>query len=83
MLFMPIFPDPKPPLERTGAGDSYASTFTSALALGKDLNEALRWAMVNPTSVVQHIGAQEGLLDRAELEEWLSRAPENFHTSKI
>ena len=32
---MPIYPDPIPPYERTGAGDSFASAFISALALGK------------------------------------------------
>ncbi len=81
--FMPIYPDPKEPLERTGAGDSYASTFTSAIILEKSIEEALRWAMVNPTSVVQHIGAQEGLLSKEELEKWLSKAPLNFLAKKI
>ncbi len=28
--FMPPYPDPKPPYERTGAGDAFASTFTAA-----------------------------------------------------
>src|SRR3989344_7938940 len=29
------YPDPKPPFERTGAGDAFASTTVAALALGK------------------------------------------------
>lgn len=76
--FMPIYPDPKPPVERTGAGDSFASTFTSALALGKTIEEALTWAPINSMNVVQHVGAQEGLLSQEELEEWLAKAPADY-----
>ena len=78
MLFMRPYPDPKPPLERTGAGDAFSSTFTVALALGKSVREALMWAPVNPMSVVQQIGARAGLLTRPELEEFLKNAPEDY-----
>mgnify|MGYP001568840216 FL=1 len=77
-LFMREYPDPKPPLERTGAGDAFASTFTSALALGMSVRDAMRWAPVNPMSVVQQIGAQAGLLTRKQLEEFLKNAPEDY-----
>ncbi len=77
--FMPIYPDPKPPLERTGAGDSYASTFVTAIALGKTIEEATQWAMVNSMSVVQYVGAQEGLLDQKSIKKWLAKAPSDFH----
>ena len=83
MWHMPMYPDPAPPVDRTGAGDSFASTVTAALALGKDLPEALSWGPVNSMSVVQHIGAQEGLLSREELERLLSGAPDNFRPSRI
>lgn len=76
--FMPPYPDPKPPLERTGAGDSFASTFVSALALGKSIPEALAWGPINSMSVVQHVGAQEGLLTREKLEEYLKNAPADY-----
>lgn len=78
MLFMPPYPDPKPPLERTGAGDAFSSTFTIALALGKSVREALMWAPINPMSVVQQIGARAGLLTRPQLEEFLKNAPANY-----
>ncbi len=81
--FMPIYPDPQPPLERTGAGDSFASTFTSMLALGKTVEAALTFAPINSMNVVQHIGAQEGLLSHAELEAWLTKAPTNYKPEKI
>jgi len=69
--FSPMYPDPKPPVDRTGAGDSFSSTFSVALALGKTIPEALSWAGVNSMSVVQYIGAQKGLLTREKLEEYL------------
>lgn len=81
--FHPIYPDPKPPVERTGAGDSFSSTFTAALALGKSIPEALSWGPVNSMNVVQHIGAQEGLLTRGELEYYLKKAPENYKANQI
>jgi ribokinase len=83
MLFMRIYPDPAPPLERTGAGDAFSSTFTIALALGKSVREALMWAPVNPMSVVQKIGAQAGLLTRKELEEYLAKAPADYEPKTI
>lgn len=80
---MPIFPDPKPPVSRTGAGDAFASTFTSAVILGKSVKEALRWAPVNSAYVVQEVGAQKGLLTRTELEAYLVSAPQNYKPEKI
>ena len=67
----------------TGAGDSFASTFTSALALGKSIPEALMWGPVNSMSVVQYIGAQEGLLSRSQLEKFLREAPDNYKPRQI
>lgn len=81
--FMPPYPDPKPPYERTGAGDAFASTFTVALALGKPISEALMWGPINSMSVVQNIGAQKGLLSREKLEEFLKNAPEGYSAKEI
>lgn len=82
-LFMPTYPDPKPPYDRTGAGDSFASTFTAAIALGKSVREALAWGPINSMSVVQYIGAQRGLLSREDLEKYLAEAPENYKVQVI
>lgn len=79
----PMYPDPKPPVDRTGAGDSFSSTFTSALALEKTIPEALSWGPINSMSVVQHIGAQKGLLTREKLEKLLEEAPEDYKPEKI
>ena len=83
MWKMPIYPDIKPPYERTGAGDSFSSTFTVALALGKSVSEALRWAPINSMSVVQEVGAQAGLLSRRKLEGFLKKAPKNYEPRVI
>lgn len=72
------YPDPKPPLDRTGAGDSFASTFVVALAYGLSIKDALRWAPVNSMSVVQYVGAREGLLTRPQLEKYLAEAPKDY-----
>src|SRR3989338_571162 len=75
---MPIYPDPKPPYERTGAGDAFSSTVVAALALEKNLSEALSWGPINSMSVVQEVGAQKGLLSREKLEEYLKNAPADY-----
>lgn len=83
MFTVPMYPDLKPPFERTGAGDAFSSTVTAALALGKPLEEALLWGPVNSMSVVQEIGAQKGLLNREALEAFLKGAPPGYKVSLI
>lgn len=80
---MPMYPDPAPPVDRTGAGDGFSSTFTAALALGHDIPTALSWGPVNSMNVVQYIGAQEGLLKLEKLEELLKKAPDDYTSKKI
>lgn len=77
-LKMPLYPDPAPPYDRTGAGDAFASTFVAALAKGMSLADALRWAPINSMSVVQKVGAQEGLVSEQKLQDYLHHAPENY-----
>lgn len=81
--YIPMYPDPKPPVERTGAGDSFASAFTTALALGKDIPTALSWGPINSMSVVQYVGAQEGLLTKSDIENFLKKAPGDYKPQKI
>lgn len=77
-LFMPIYPDPKAPYDRTGAGDAFASTLTAALASGESLETALTWAPINSMNVSQYLGAQEGLLTKEKLQEFLQTAPADY-----
>jgi sugar/nucleoside kinase (ribokinase family) len=80
---MPLYPDPAPPVERTGAGDAFASTLVAALVKGLSLEEALQWAPINSMSVVQHVGAQAGLLKEKQLLEWLRHAPRGYHPKPL
>lgn len=78
MLKMPPYPDPAPPLERTGAGDAFTSTFVAALIKGNTIEGALQWAPINSMNVVQNVGAQTGLLTEAQIDEFLRKAPESY-----
>jgi sugar/nucleoside kinase (ribokinase family) len=80
---MPIYPDPKPPFERTGAGDAFTSTCVAALAKGADVPAALLWAPINSMSVVQKVGAQAGLLDEKEINKFLRAAPHWYHPERL
>jgi sugar/nucleoside kinase (ribokinase family) len=80
---MPPYPDPAPPYERTGAGDSFASTFVAALIKGNNVEGALQWAPINSMSVVQKAGAQAGLLKEDEIEEFLKKSPEWYHPERF
>lgn len=80
---IPLYPDIAEPLERTGAGDAFASTITCAIASGLTPLEAFTWGPINSMNVVQYVGAQAGLLPRKKLEEYLKNAPENYKPKKI
>lgn len=51
-----------PVVDRTGAGDAFASGFLSQWALGKSLKESIIFASANSTSVVTKVGAKAGIL---------------------
>lgn len=80
---MPIYPDPKPPYDRTGAGDAFTSTFVAAIMKGADLQGALLWAPINSMSVVQYVGAQKGLLTESQISHYLRQAPQHYHPEKL
>ncbi|MEI6169568.1 MAG: carbohydrate kinase family protein [Candidatus Saccharibacteria bacterium] len=77
------YPDPKKPYDRTGCGDAYTSTFVAALASGEDIVTALKWAPINPMSVVQKMGAQAGLLTKQKLLNLLKKAPHDYEPREI
>jgi ribokinase len=82
MVQIPNYPDPAPPLDRTGAGDAFASTIVAALALGETFDTALTWAPINSMSVVQKLGAQAGLLPQKELKKYLKDAPDWYRAKE-
>ena len=80
-LFVPVYPHT--PFERTGAGDAFSSTVSAYMAMGLSLKEALLRGPINSMSVVQKIGAQEGLLEKDVLEKFLADAPEDYKVSNF
>jgi len=75
---MPIYPDPQPVVERTGCGDSFSTAFIAALIYGKDMHEGLKWGAANARSVIQYVGAREGLLPVEKIEQTLKEFPHIF-----
>lgn len=81
--FMPPYPDPKPPVSRTGAGDAFSTGFFCALIKGLSVHDALRWAPIESMNVVQYFGAQAGLLTKRKLEAFLKKAPKHYLPKSI
>lgn len=74
----PMYPDPAPPVSRTGAGDATASTTVAFIEQGLAPREALMRGLINAASVVQGVGAQTKLLSRDEIEAWYAKKPLDF-----
>lgn len=83
LVTIPNYPDPAPPVDRTGAGDAFASTIVAALAQGESMDTALTWAPINSMSVVQKLGAQAGLLGKDDILKHLSEAPVDYKVTEI
>ncbi len=79
----PMYPDSAPPVSRTGAGDATASTAVSYIAMDLAPAEALLRGLINSASVVQHVGAQAGLLSRVEIEEQYAARPVDFRVTPL
>ncbi|OGG43736.1 hypothetical protein A3G50_00995 [Candidatus Jorgensenbacteria bacterium RIFCSPLOWO2_12_FULL_42_11] len=62
-------------VDRTGAGDAFGSGFVSGLLKAKsskpkaeDIEYAIRLGSANATSVVEHVGAKEGIIAKNDFE---------------
>jgi len=75
---IPMYPDPAPPVSRTGAGDTTASTTVAYIFKGLEPKEALMRGMINAASGVQAIHAQLGVMDAAGVEAWYAKRPADF-----
>jgi ribokinase len=80
---VPMYPDPAPPVSRTGAGDATASTTVAFIELGMSPREALLRGVINAASVVQGVGAQTKLLSKDEIEDWYAKRPEDFTATAL
>lgn len=80
---VPNYPDFEKPLDRTGAGDAFASAVVGALALGEPLEKALLWGPINSANVVRELGAQAGLLTADDIKSYIDSAPEWYKIEEI
>jgi ribokinase len=58
-------------IDSTGAGDSFGSAFVGGYILASDIEKALKYGIINSGSVVSEYGAQNGILERDEIEKKL------------
>jgi sugar/nucleoside kinase (ribokinase family) len=80
---IPMYPDPAPPVSRTGAGDATASTTVSYIIKGMSPHDALMRGVINAASVVQGVGAQTKLLPDSEIEAWYAKRPADFVATQL
>lgn len=62
-----------PVVERTGAGDSFATAFLAAMNHGKSVPDAMQWGTMNSASVITKVGPQAGLLTKKQMVTWLKK----------
>lgn len=70
MYVLKIFEGPV--VERTGCGDAFGSGFMAAHINGESVPTAMLWGNANSTSVLQYVGAREGLLDTAGVKQLIA-----------
>lgn len=63
-------------VEKTGAGDAFATGLIAALIYGLDVPTALRYGAANSASVVGYVGAQAGLLSKSQMKKFLDQHKE-------
>ena len=61
-----------------GAGDAFSSSFVAAIAKEKSIIEAIRWGIVNSSSVISYPDAKQGLLALEELEKRVNLLPKDL-----
>ena len=63
-------------VEKTGAGDAYASGVVAALYYKLPLSEAMIWGTINASHVIQFVGAQNGPMTKDDLVRHRKAVPE-------
>ncbi len=58
----------KPVVDKTGAGDAFASGFLSALVRSKDVKTALTWGLKNSSACIREVGPMNGLSDIKQID---------------
>jgi ribokinase len=71
------------PIETTGAGDAFASTFLAAVIKRKTIEQSLWMAQTNAESVIMHQGAKTGLLSYKKILQEQKKNPIKLVKKKI
>jgi ribokinase len=82
VIHCPILPNVKV-VDTTGAGDAFGTGATWALVTGKTLPEALIAGTLNAASVVEHLGAQAGLLTETQITNRMKNFPVSVSTRPL
>jgi len=77
-----IKPYPSKRFEPTGAGDSFASAFLSAIIKKQSLETSLAWGSLNSAHVIRKIGSQVGLLTAKQMAS-LTKKNKNYKGRRI
>lgn len=75
---VPMYPDPAPPVSRTGAGDATAATTVAYLIKGLTPQDSLMRGVINAAAGVQAVHVQLGTLNAEKIEEWYGKRPADF-----
>lgn len=79
----PMYPDPAPPVSRTGAGDATAATTVAYIMKGLAPKDALLRGLINAAAGVQAIHVQRGTLTAEKMDEWFAKRPADFIAAPI
>ncbi len=60
-------------VDQTGAGDGFGCGLVGGLIKGLEFEKALKLGVANGASVVEKIGAKEGLIRKQEIDYWLEK----------
>jgi len=66
-------------VDNTGAGDAFSSGFLASYVKNNDLNEALKWGVMNSSEVLKKFGAQTNLPNTERLKNIIKYAPDVYN----
>jgi ribokinase len=78
-----VIPFGTKPVETTGAGDAFASTFLAGLIMKKNIDTCLKMACTNSESVISNTGAKTGLLPYKKLLLKMKERPQKVKSLKL
>ncbi len=70
-LFIDVIPF-MDPIEKTGAGDAYASGFSAAYLYQLPIPLCMQWGMLNAHGTMQDMGAQNGIFTKQQMEKMIT-----------